>query len=79
MAWPEGVLKEARFVPDRWLTVDLEGQDADLAKLPKGPREVRRLGLVRWTFRGDEFDAGDAAACFQRVAAVLTTTSSPYR
>ncbi len=79
LAWPDGVLAEARFVPNRWLTVDLKGSEAELAELPQGPREERRPGVVRWTFTGEEFDAGDAAECFHRVAAALSAFASPYR
>lgn len=67
------------FVPDRWLTVDLEGPEAELAKLPRGPREDRRPGVVRWTFTGDELDAGKAAECFHRAAAAWRASASPYR
>jgi len=79
LAWPDGVLAEAQFVPDRWLTVDLEGPEAELAKLPRGPREDRRPGVVRWTFTGDELDAGKAAECFHRAAATWSASANPYR
>jgi hypothetical protein len=79
LSWPEGVAPEARFVPDRWLTVDLRGAEAVLAKLPPGPREERRPGLLRWTFTGPEIDAGHVADHLRAVAGDRASAASPYR
>jgi hypothetical protein len=83
LAWPQGASAEARFVPDRWLTANLTGSETALARLPSGPREERRPGLVRWTFTGAEVDAGQAKHHFRSVAAALSgapdAPSSPYR
>lgn len=79
VTWPEGLLPDQRFLPDRWLTVDLSGSEADLAKLPEGPREDRAAGVVRWSWTGEDLDAGDAAEHFQKVAEALGAGGSPYR
>lgn len=79
IAWPEGVLAGTRFVPERWLTVDLTGNDSDLARLPEGPREERAPGVVRWTFTGAELDDATFADQIQKLAAALAPSGSPYR
>jgi len=79
VAWPEGASPSACLVPDRWLTVELSGSGSDLAKLPPGPREERRGDVVRWTFTGEEIDAGDVESHFLTVATALSSDARGYR
>ena len=79
VAWPEGTQSQMCLVPDRWLTVDLSGAGSDLAKLPPGPREERRGDVVRWTFTGEEIDAGDVESHFLTVATALSSDARGYR
>ena len=71
VSWPEGASPDACLVPDRWLTCELSGAAADLARLPPGPREERRGDVVRWTFTGEEIDSGAVESQFLTVAAAL--------
>jgi hypothetical protein len=77
--WPDGVLPEARFIPDRWLTVDFMGPQAELAKLPMGQRGERSRDVVRWIFTGREIEAGEVKDLFQRMAAAIGASGGPYR
>ncbi len=76
---PEGSSAEAKLVPDHWLTVELSGAQAELRKLPPGPREERRREVVRWTFTGEEIDAGDVESLFLRVTSALRAGGAAYR
>ena len=78
MTYPEGAAPESQLVPDRWLIVELSGGESELAKLPHGPREERRDGIVRWTFRGDELEAGEVEDCFRKFASAVSA-AGPYR
>jgi hypothetical protein len=79
VCWPEGISGECRFLPDRWLTVELVGAEAERVNLPAGAREERRTGRVRWSLTGEELDAGRATTLFQSLGAALTGKSGPYR
>ena len=85
--WPAGTSPDMRFVPDRWLTTELSGNAADLARLPQGPREERRQSpregrsdvVVRWTFTGQELDDGTAERQFRMVATAMGLGGDAYR
>ncbi len=66
--WPSGTIEECRFLPERWLTIDLIGPEAELARLPPGPREARRANRVRWLFTGEELDSGAVEDLLHRTA-----------
>lgn len=78
IAWPEGTSKGDRFVPDRWLTLDLLGDASALSKIPSGPREERAADRLRWSLTGPDLDQRALADLFQSVAAALSP-SGPYR
>lgn len=75
VTWPEGVDLEVRFLPDRWITVDLKGADDILGKLPEAPRVDRGKDRIRWHFTGEEFDDGTFQRCFQSLATTLGSAS----
>jgi len=85
--WPAETSPHMRFVPDRWLTTELSGDPADLARLPQGPREERRQSpregrtdvVVRWTFTGQELDHGAVERQFRMVATGMGLGGDAYR
>ncbi len=77
--WPSGTIEECRFIPERWLTVDLIGPEAELAKLPTGPREARRADRVRWIFTGEELDSGATEELLCRMEQYSEVAPGPYR
>lgn len=78
IAWPEGTSKADRLVPDRWLTLDLVGDEAALANLPSGPREERAEDRLRWSLTGPDLDQRALGDLFRSVAAALPSRG-PYR
>lgn len=76
--WPDRIASEARFLPDRWLTMDLTGPPEELAKIPSFHRSDQWEDQVRWLFSGRDLD--DLFEDLLRTAATsLTGTTSPYR
>jgi hypothetical protein len=76
--WPEGVAPEIRFLPQRWLLVELIGSPEELAQIPSYHRSDRLEDQIRWLFTGEELD-GAFENLLRAVSASLVRTAAPYR
>ncbi|HPB96906.1 MAG: hypothetical protein BWY17_00675 [Deltaproteobacteria bacterium ADurb.Bin207] len=76
--WPEGVASEIRFLPQRWLLVDLTGSPEELAQLPSHHREERVDDKLRWLLTGEELD-GAFEDLLRATSTFLLRTGAPYR
>jgi hypothetical protein len=77
--WPQGTHEDCRLLPDRWLLVDLTGPNAEMSRVPSGPRETRRDGHARWLFTGEELDRGLADELLRGLVKPAEGASGPYR